>query len=73
MAAVKGLAPLVLLILVWRGSAFASTNELRFLIIGDWGGNETTPYTTPVETAVSREMGKLAEIEGTRFTVALGR
>lgn len=48
-------------------------DELRFLVVGDWGGIPWWPYTTPYETAVSRGMGKIAEQLGTQFTVALGR
>ena len=48
-------------------------DELRFLVVGDWGGIPFWPYTTPYETAVSRGMGKIAEKLGTQFTVALGR
>lgn len=48
--------------------------ELRFLVVGDWGGeSDWWPYTTPYETAVSKGMGKIAEQLGTQFTVALGR
>ena len=36
--------------------------ELRFLVVGDWGGeSDWWPYTTPYETAVSRGMGKIAQ------------
>ena len=48
-------------------------DELRFLVIGDWGGIPFYPYTTPYETAVSKGMGKIAQQLGTQFTVALGR
>ena len=48
-------------------------DELRFLVIGDWGGIPFWPYTTPYETAVSRGMGEIAQELGTQFTVALGR
>lgn len=48
-------------------------DELRFLVIGDWGGIPIWPYTTPYETAVSKGMGKIAKQLGTQFTVALGR
>lgn len=48
-------------------------DELRFLVIGDWGGIPIWPYTTPYETAVSKGMGKIAQQLGTQFTVALGR
>ncbi|XP_078371357.1 tartrate-resistant acid phosphatase type 5-like [Oculina patagonica] len=48
------------------------SDELRFLVVGDWGGMPVWPYTTPYETAVSRGMGKTAEKLQTQFTVALG-
>lgn len=47
-------------------------DELRFLVIGDWGGIPFWPYTTPYETAVSSGMGKIAQQLGTQFTIALG-
>ena len=53
--------------------ALGRGDELRFLVIGDWGGIPIWPYTTPYETAVSRGMGKIAQQLGTQFTVALGR
>ena len=54
-------------VLVVRG------DELRFLVLGDWGGIELWPYTTIYERAVSKSMGKIAENLGTQFTVALGK
>ena len=54
-------------VLVVRG------DELRFLVLGAWGGIELYPYTTIYETAVSKSMGKIAENLETQFTVALGR
>jgi len=48
-------------------------DELRFLVIGDWGGMPIWPYTTPYETAVSKGMGEIAQQLGTQFTIALGR
>lgn len=53
-------------VLVVRG------DELRFLVLGDWGGIELWPYTTIYERAVSKSMGKIAENLETQFTVALG-
>ena len=53
--------------------ALVRGDELRFLVVGDWGGMPVWPYATPYETAVSRGMGKIAEKLGTQFTVALGK
>ena len=48
--------------------------ELRFLVVGDWGAeSDWWPYTTPYETALSKGMGKIAQQLGTQFTFALGR
>ena len=50
---------------------FARSDELRFLILGDWGGMELSPYTTSIERAVS--ISETAERLGTHFTIALGK
>ena len=66
----------LLLMLVSMAALFscgdANLDELRFLIIGDWGGWPVSPYSTQVERAVAKEMGKVAETMKTQFTVALG-
>ena len=46
--------------------------ELNFVVLGDWGGQPTTPYTTPTEQEVAAQMGKTAAAVGSKFTLALG-
>ena len=46
--------------------------QLRFMVIGDWGGQPTYPYTTDAEKEVAAQMGKTAAAIGSQFTVALG-
>lgn len=50
---------------------FARSDELRFLVLGDWGGMELSPYT--IERAVNRSISEVAERLGTHFTIALGK
>lgn len=52
---------------------FARSDELRFLVLGDWGGMELSPYTTGIERAVNRSISEVAERLGTHFTIALGK
>ncbi len=51
-----------------------STNDeiTRFFIVGDWGGSDNSPYTTPSEVVVAGAMGKLGQTLGTTFQLALG-
>lgn len=62
----------ILLVIFLTCVAYVHCDELRFLVVGDWGGMPWYPYTTPYETAVSSGMGKVAQELGTQFTVALG-
>ena len=48
------------------------SDSLRFIVIGDWGGLPVSPYTTPNEIGVSKEMAKTADQFGSQFTLALG-
>lgn len=63
----------ILLVIFLTSVAYVRCDELRFLVVGDWGGMPWFPYTTPYETAVSIAMGKVAQELGTQFTVALGK
>ena len=47
-------------------------DSLRFLVLGDWGGIPTHPYYLPVEKAVGKQMGAIAEDYQTSFILALG-
>ena len=46
--------------------------QLRFMVIGDWGGQPAYPYTTDAEKEVAAQMGKTAAAIDSQFTVALG-
>lgn len=65
------LACLVVLLII--DNAFAEAGgALNFLVMGDWGGQPSSPYTTKAETATAKGMGKLAASLGAPFTLALG-
>lgn len=49
-----------------------AASSLRFLVLGDWGGQEESPYTTPAEVELAGVMGKKAAEIGSQFTLALG-
>ena len=51
---------------------FAGDESVNFLVIGDWGGLPVTPYTTAVEQAIARQMGKFATSHDVQFILALG-
>lgn len=57
-----------------RGEANTSPLDasLTFLVLGDWGGQESFPYTTPAEVELAGVMGKRASEIGSEFTLALG-
>ena len=54
------------------GCGCAQKNGLNFVVIGDWGGQPTSPYTTEAEQEVAEQMGKTAAEIGSQFTMALG-
>lgn len=58
--------------LLISGISLGHNEELRFLVLGDWGGMMLYPYTTLYERTVSKTMGEVAEKLGTQFTIALG-
>lgn len=61
-----------LLLLLSSMMLVGGSDELRFLVLGDWGGQESEPYTNPYETHVSKSMGKIAQQLGTQFVIGLG-
>ena len=71
MAAVK-LVVACLLCMVAACLVGGGDGQLRFMVIGDWGGQPTYPYTTDAEREVAVQMGKTAAEIGSQFTVALG-
>ncbi|XP_061080730.1 tartrate-resistant acid phosphatase type 5-like [Conger conger] len=46
--------------------------SIRFLAVGDWGGLPHPPYSTPVQQATARGMGRAAQDMGADFVLALG-
>lgn len=64
----------------WLGALFAtcithvaaSDSDLHFLVMGDWGGSESSPYTTSSEVALAKGMNTAAEQLGAKFALALG-
>ena len=58
---------LLVAVLVAPGDA-----ALNFTMMGDWGGQESSPYYTDAEKSIAEQMGKKASEIGSMFTVALG-
>jgi len=47
-------------------------HEMNFLVMGDWGGSETAPYTTKGEVNTASAMDKAAAALGAEFALVLG-
>ena len=57
------------------GATFSSCRgdgTLDFLILGDWGGQSSSPYYTKAEEEIAEQMGKTASQVASQFTLALG-
>jgi len=50
----------------------AASDDLNFLVMGDWGGSERSPYTTSSEVALAKGMNTAAEELGAKWALALG-
>jgi len=46
--------------------------SLKFITLGDWGGQDTPPFYTPIEMQVAHQMAIIAEQYNSQFTLALG-
>lgn len=53
-------------------AALARADELNFLVMADWGGQPTAPYTTPGELSTAGGMGRIAETTKASFASAGG-
>ena len=53
-------------------AAQGENGVLKFMMVGDWGGQSNKPYYTEAEMSISDQMGKTAEDIGANFTLALG-
>jgi len=58
------------------GPAVASpgtdASSLQFLVMGDWGGRSSSPYTTSSEVDTAQSMDVAANALGAKFALALG-
>lgn len=50
----------------------STDGDLSFLVIGDWGGQDTAPYTTAGERALAKQIAKTAVSDNTQFVLAVG-
>lgn len=75
MSTIKSMLSVLLSIitLVFGFSTSAKSDQLNFIVLGDWGGLNFFPYKTPVESAVAKQMSKTSEQLGAQFIVALGK
>ena len=62
----------VFLLALFFGVAFASDDEIHGLVMGDWGGSDTSPFTTPQEVTTASGMEKIGKANGATFALALG-
>jgi hypothetical protein len=47
-------------------------NNLNFLVMGDWGGSGSSPFTTGGEIATAKGMGLVGAATNSKFALALG-
>ena len=52
--------------------AAAASDSLNFLVVGDWGGQNDSPYYTDGEKSVAAAMESKARKIGSQFVVGLG-
>ena len=52
--------------------ALAQGETLNFLVVGDWGGQDTTPYSRPGEIAAAEGMAAVSGSLGAKFVLGLG-
>ena len=60
------------LLLVCVSASSVDDAAFNFLVMGDWGGQGSAPYTTSAEIATAAGMGKLSGERGSSFSLALG-
>ena len=66
----KGVISSIILLLAI--AVCSAEDYLSFTVVGDWGGQDSKPYTTKGETHVANYMGIIAGKINASFTVALG-
>ena len=50
----------------------SASGSLSFLVLGDWGGQPSSPYYTTAEKHIAAAMGKTAQNVGSQFTISVG-
>jgi tartrate-resistant acid phosphatase type 5 len=70
--AVRSVVAAVLLLAAALADADGIASSHDFLVMGDWGGKDSRPYTTKTEVAVARQMGILAGEVNAAYSLALG-
>ena len=58
--------------LLTLASAVAA-NDLHFLVMGDWGGTDHSPWTHTAEVNTAKQMDKAAASLGAKFSLAAAR
>ena len=53
-------------------AAQGENGVLKFMMVGDWGGQSKKPYYTESEGRIADQMGKTAADIDANFTIALG-
>ena len=53
-------------------AAQGENGVLKFMMVGDWGGQSKKPYYTESEGRIADQMGKTAADIGANFTIAVG-
>jgi tartrate-resistant acid phosphatase type 5 len=48
------------------------SDNIRFLILGDWGGKSSYPYRTVLQKNISQQMTQMAARQKSQFIVTLG-
>ena len=50
----------------------AEDGSVRFLVLGDWGGQSKKPHYTKAEEDIAEQMGKVASDINANFTIVVG-
>jgi tartrate-resistant acid phosphatase type 5 len=53
-------------------SSAVAADDLHFLVMGDWGGTDHSPWTHTAEVNTAKQMDKAAAALGAKFSLALG-
>ena len=51
---------------------FVDNDNVRFLMLGDWGGQSVYPYKTALQKIISQQMSQVASRFKSQFIVTLG-